>query len=479
MSQRVFFLLLLSASLLILNSSLGQVQAKEPELKAGASAVDITPDIGVSLDGVISKNGPVTGVHDRIFSRALVLDDGRERIAICVNDLCMVERSYFDRAKNIVFQKTGIPVNRILMSSTHTHAAPRVPYGRVGKIDDEYYNTLIQQMAQAIIQAEKNLKPARVGWGSFDAGKYAACRRFLAEEGSVSINPFGVAGERIKSVSGRSKQVIKPAAPIDPQFSILSVQHIDGTPLAVLGNMSIHYCGGYQRGQISADYFGSYAKHLAEKLGNHKKHPPFVGMLSNGTSGNVGAVIKQDRSKKYAAFEWIEESGQQFTDQTLKVIENIDHQPNLKLAMIEQEIALNVRRPDKERLKWAQAVLAKPQEKPVHRWAKIYANEAVELSKYPETDPVKIQTIRIGTLAIVGIPCEVFTETGLAIKAESPFAATFSMELANGSSGYLPTPKQHALGGYETWPARSSYLEIDAETKIRKTALKLLQQLND
>ncbi len=478
MLQRICFLLLLSAFCLVHNASISEVQAREPVLKAGASAVDITPPVGVSLDGVISKNGVVTGVHDRIFARALVLNDGQEQIAICVNDLCMVERSYFDRAKNIVFQKTGIPVNRILMSSTHTHAAPRVPYGRAGKIDDEYYNTLIQQIAQAVIQAHSNLKPARVGWGSFDAGKYAACRRFLAKEGSVSLNPFGISGDRIKSVSGRSKQIIKPAAPIDPQFSILSIQHTDGAPLAILGNMSIHYCGGYQRGQISADYFGSYAKHLAKKLATDKKHPPFVGMLSNGTSGNVGAVMKQDR-RKYAAFEWIEESGKQFADQTLKVIENIDHQHNLKLAMLEQEIAPKVRRPDAERLKWAQAILTNPQQKTIHRWSKIYANEAVELSKYPETDSIKIQAIRIGTLGITGIPCEVFTETGLAMKAESPFAATFTIELANGSSGYLPTSEQHALGGYETWPARSSYLEIDAETTIRKTALDLLRKLHD
>jgi hypothetical protein len=53
------------------------------------------------------------------------------------------------------------------------------------------------------------------------------------------------------------------------------------------------------------------------------------------------------------------------------------------------------------------------------------------------------------------------------------------MELANGSSGYLPTPQQHALGGYETWPARSSYLELDAETQIRQTALDLLRKLHD
>lgn len=478
MLPRIFCLLFLPVCCLIHNASLVEIHAAESELRAGAAAVDITPPIGVSLDGVISKNGPVTGIHDRIFARALVLDEGQTRIAICVNDLCMVERRYFDRAKEIVFEKTGLPVNRILMTSTHTHAAPRVPYGRAGKMDDVYYDTLVQQIAQAIIQAQKNLQPARVGFGSFDAGKYAACRRFLAEKGSVSLNPFGVAGERIKSVAGRSKQIIQPAAAIDPQCSILSIQHADGTPLAILGNMSIHYCGGYQKGQISADYFGAYAKHLAEKLMQSKTHPPFVGMLSNGTSGNVGAVMKQDQSK-YAAFEWIEESGKQFAEQTLIVIEQIDHKHNLKLSMLEQELELGIRRPDAARLAWAREILENPKQKTVHRWSKIYANEAVELSKYPATESIKIQAIRIGELGIVGLPCEVFTETGLAIKAQSPFAATFSMELANGSSGYLPTPEQHALGGYETWPARSSYLEIDAESKIRQTALDLLRKLHD
>jgi len=176
---------------------------------------------------------------------------------------------------------------------------------------------------------------------------------------------------------------------------------------------------------------------------------------------------------------WIEEAGKQFAEQSLKVIDQLDHQSDWNIAMLEQELELGIRRPDAARLRWARDILEHPQQKTPHRWSKIYATEAVELSKYPPTEKIKIQAIRIGKLGIVGLPCEVFTETGLAIKDQSPFKATFSMELANGSSGYLPTPAQHALGGYETWPARSSYLEINAETKIRQTALKLLNQLHD
>jgi hypothetical protein len=93
-----------------------------------------------------------------------------------------------------------------------------------------------------------------------------------------------------------------------------------------------------------------------------------------------------------------------------------------------------------------------------------------------EADQIPLQAIRIGDIGIAACPCEVFAETGLAIKKQSPLKHTFTMELANGFGGYLPTPQQHTWGGYETWPARSSHLEIEAEPKIRSKLLSLLQQ---
>ena len=88
------------------------------------------------------------------------------------------------------------------------------------------------------------------------------------------------------------------------------------------------------------------------------------------------------------------------------------------------------------------------------------------ISEYPARVPLILQALRIGDLAISAIPCEVFVEIGLEIKKKSPFATTFTTSLANGYNGYLPTPEHHRLGGYETWRARSSYLEIEASPKI-------------
>ena len=107
----------------------------------------------------------------------------------------------------------------------------------------------------------------------------------------------------------------------------------------------------------------------------------------------------------------------------------------------------------------------------------IYARETLLMEKCPRDIEIVLQGIRIGELGIAAIPCEVFVEIGLEIKKLSPFKPTFTIELANGYAGYLPTVKQHALGGYETWRARSSFLETQAERKLRDKALELLKSL--
>ena len=88
-----------------------------------------------------------------------------------------------------------------------------------------------------------------------------------------------------------------------------------------------------------------------------------------------------------------------------------------------------------------------------------------------------LQAIRIGDVAIASIPCEVFAEIGLDIKDRSPLKTTFTIELANGWNRYLPTPRQHRLGGYETWLG-TNMLEIRASEKIEHVILDLLRDVS-
>ena len=94
----------------------------------------------------------------------------------------------------------------------------------------------------------------------------------------------------------------------------------------------------------------------------------------------------------------------------------------------------------------------------------------------PDNVDVPLQVLRIGNLAVSAIPFEVFAEIGLELKEKSPFEDSFTIELANDSRGYLPTPRQHELGGYETWMG-TSRVQLDASEKITDALLSLMNEL--
>ena len=136
-----------------------------------------------------------------------------------------------------------------------------------------------------------------------------------------------------------------------------------------------------------------------------------------------------------------------------------------------------VRLPDEGEIKRAKAILAAAKKPVLTGLPEVYARETVLMAKFPPKVNVILQALRVGELGIVANPCETFVEIGLEIKKESPLKQTFTIELANGYNGYLPTPEHHELGGYETWRARSSYLEVNASNAIIATWLELLKEV--
>lgn len=446
------------------------------EFEAGAATADLTPSAGVSLDGPISKPGPVLGVHDPLTARALAVRSGDTCVILVIADMCLIDRDVYDAAKEIVSRRTGVPASHQLMAATHSHATPRVVRISTRPPDEAYRRLVSERIAEAATRAFRNLQPAEIGFGRFKRPDLLACRRLLCAEGTVAANPFGATDERVRSVAGRSQAVLRPAGPIDPQFSFISLRSVTGQPLAVLGNFSVHYCGGYARGQVSADYFGYFAGQLEEHFSSGSDAQPFVAIMSNATSGDTGS-FQNPAGVNIPGGPWkrMEYFGHLLADATRQAIRQVEYQRPSIVLVAASDVKLRVRKPDAARLRWAKALLADSTDKGPHQWSRIYAAEAVHLADCPDAYPVFLQAIRIGDIAIAAAPCEVFAETGLAIKAASPLKNTICIELANGYSGYLPTRQQHEWGGYETWPARSSHLEVNAEATIRNELVRLLR----
>lgn len=429
---------------------------------AGAVKVYITPAPGTPLSGPVGGGGKVGTIHDPLYARAMAIQSGKTQVVLVVCDVTMIASELHDRIREEVHEQIGLPKSHLLVSTTHTHRAPRAVELKLGPAHDRYREALVDLVATAAIDALTNLEPARIGWGSVEKPEHCRNRRWLMKPGSLGPDPFGERTDKAAMYGGPGKNGIRTVGPVDPEFFILSAQRPDGSQIGLFANFSIHYGAG--GGGVSADYFGHFARIAEAKLGATKAKP-VVAMMSNGTSGDIAPGGKPDVL------------GGKLAAAAVQLVSRIDHGGRLDIAVRESELSIKVRRPDAERVEWAKAVLAGTWKKPAHRWKDKFANSALWLSQYPETLPVRLQVIRLGELAIASMPCEVYAETGLAIKEASPFEATFNVSLANGYNGYLPTPAQHALGGYTTWPAVSSCLAVDAEPKIRAEMIRLLKDI--
>ena len=443
-----------------------------PVFRAGAYAQDITPEkFPVIVNGGF-REATTDKVWDRLYARCLVLDDGNKRIAIAVVDSCMVPRDLLDEAKALVGTATGIPVDRMLISSTHTHSAPSA-MGALGTDADPNYIKIIPGLiAAGITEANARLQPAQVGWGTIDAPRHTHCRRWILRPDKMREDPFGNRTVRAHMHPGhQNPDFIGPAGPVDTGLTLLSVRTPQGKPLALLVNYSMHYYGA---SALSADYYGAFAQEFAKKIHAGDGNSGFIAAMSQGTSGDLqwmdySAPSPTRDLRRYA---------EQLATLAHQAYQKIAYHPWVSLAMAEAKIKLGRRVADEERLEWARKVVANLKDrKPIHL-PDIYAREQVLIAEDPIRELI-LQAVRIGDLGITAIPNEVYSITGLKLKAQSPLQPTFNIELANGGEGYIPPPEQHHLGGYTTWAARSAALVSEAEPAIVETLLTLLEKVSN
>jgi len=439
--------------------------------RAGACAIDITPTAFPVIvnGGFLARRA--SKAYDRLHARCLVLDDSRFRLAIVVVDNCLMPRELLDEAKALARKACGISVEGILIAATHTHSAPSV-VGALGTPADEAYTKYLPgRIAEGIKQAADNLAAAQAGWTVVQDHEHTNCRRWILRPDRVGPDPFG--GRTVRAMMHPGYQnpaYVGPAGPIDPGLTILSVRSPGGRPVALLANYSMHYFGAPA---VSADYYGAFCRHVTRLIGAEKAQPPFVAIMSQGTSGDLHWMDYSRPRKRIGRDAYAEAVARVAVGAYKKIL----HRKSASLAMCEKKLTLSRRVPDEKRLAWAKAIAAKMTGPIPRNRTEVYALEQIFLHKEPVRE-LKLQALRIGELGMVAMPCEVFGITGLKIKAQSPLQPTMNFELANGADGYIPPPEQHALGGYTTWPARSAGLEVQAEPKIVETVLKLLEDVS-
>ena len=470
-SSNVFFLLSCYCV-----TTLATTTIATAELKVGAVAVNVTP-----VQMPVMVNGGMLGrtvgeVDTNLYARAIVIDDGHERIGMVVVDSCMMPRPYLDEVKQFAAQQTNIRPDRMLVSATHTHSAPSV-FDCFATIEPTYLPYLRLKLAEAFTKAAANLEPAKVGWAVTDAKKFTALRRWIIRPDRVRNDIFGNPTVRATMHAGSNwDDVTGTSGPEDPDLSLISFQSLEGRPIAVWANFSMHYFGSGQG--LSSDYFGLYCKELESHLDrqDNNNHPPFVAAMSHGCSGDIWRLdYALPPDLRYEPN--IEEYSSNLVKLTLNAYRTIDHRDNVDVAMAETRLKMQYRVPNQQLLAWAQKLMEEKGDRPPKNSQESYAREQIALHQQQSTEIV-VQALRIGDIAIATTPTETYALTGLKLKLQSPLPKTMVLDLTNGADGYIPPPEQHHLGGYNTWPMRGAGLEISAEPRITEAALGLLENVS-
>lgn len=461
-----------------------ELKAQEKVFQAGASISEITPFLGTSIVGNYNSP-PATYIHDPLNVRTLVLDDGKQKLIFVIVDNVSVEQEVFDAAKQIVENDLGISGENIMMAATHTHSGvglgghgtKRKDWGLDLEFDD-YQIFVVKRIVDGIKVALENRVPAKIAFGSVEVEEHVFNRRWIMKD-SV-LNPFGLK-DIAKMNPGHSKDLVRPAGPVDPEVSFIAVESIEGNPVALLANYSLHYIGGVPKGHISADYFAAFAHRMGELLEAGNNTPPFVGIMTNGTSGDVNNndYSKPSSGKTWLPYEKIQYVANDIAQKVHQKYQELHFDTDVHLRSAQSEIALAIRRASSEMLQNVAMIRDNKSPEPLfHPLEKTYAHWIFQMEyEYPDSVHVILQSFAINDIGIASLPFEAFAQIGLDIKKLSPFKNTFTIELANGSYGYLPTPEQHKLGGYESWLGINQ-VEKQGSEKIKNEILRLFQTIH-
>ena len=439
--------------------------------RAGAYAMDVSPtSFPVIVNGGFFAQ-TATETHDLLHVRWLVLDDGATRLALGVLDTCLIPVEFADAVKARAQEVTGIPPERIMLSATHTHSAPSLMQVLGTPPDPHYPAFALPRIVEGLKRAVDALAPARVGWAVAQAPDHTHTRVWIRRPDKLLTDPFGELTVRANMHPGyQDPDVVGPTGPSDPEMTLLAVQSSDGRPVAVLANYAMHYFGAPA---FSADYEGAFAEKLGPLLGATNGAPAFLGIMSQGTSGDQHWM---DYSRPAAAVTR-EQYAEQLAQRAADAYKAIRFQEWVPLVMRQTALRLATRQPDEKRLAWAREIVAKKGDRLSKDWAEVYACEQLWLKENPVRD-MKLQVLRVGDFGIAAWPCEVFALHGLQLKAQSPLKPTMNIALANAEEGYILPPELYPLGGYNTWACRSAMLEMDAGPKMVEALTSLLEEVS-
>jgi neutral ceramidase len=373
-------------------------------LRVGVAKVDITPTNLTNLNPM--GGGTFAGVHDPIFARALIIDNGRNTAALVALDL--IETGSTLQLRERIQRELAIPVDHLIITASHDHSSPRL--GKVtpgalahggGAEVDTYTDTVNDKIVAAIRQAKASLQPARLGLATGSADVSVNRDLFTPQGWTMGFNPNG---------------------PSDKTVWVIKFEKPSGAPIAVLFNYAVHSTVTLGNQMVSGDLAGAAERNVEQHYGDEvvalwtlgpagDQDPKFSWMSLNAPPP-TGSMPAQNKEQRPSAFDVVDAEGFMVGAEVVRVANLI--RPTTSSGQIEAE----------------ERVFSCPLKQGVNLMADMKQEQVSSV-------PIRLGLIMIDHIALATVSGEVVTNIYSHLKKASPLTNTIMITIANDRIGYI------------------------------------------
>ena len=443
-------------------------------LYAGAARRVINPPLGIKRPGIQLFADPIQAIESDLTATALVLANGASKVVIIACDLASFPTNVMAELRRRVGTALDTPVSHVMINLSHTHSGPAFPGWFPDWIEDtpeqmplqrKYQDDLLDWVVAAATEANQQLQEARIGAG----------------RGECHIGIY----RRETGPDGRDHLGWVPDAPIDPSVGVIRVDDLEGRPIATLFSYGCHPVTMGPRSMVASSDFPGAAREVVEQSlgglsiflqGCGGNVNPFGGIGyeedCRDTKNRLGTMLGGEVLKVAADIRTHVRLGERTRLGAISTISFWPWEPvtgatctylgaleeTVELAYVDLPPLSEAEAIHAENLKTLadrQASKAQAWEIEVaKRWADWSANLVEAAREGHPTLSTLIQAFRVNDILLVGINLEVFFQTGLTIKAQSPIKHTQVIGYTNGAIHYLPRAEDYPPGG---WSVHETY----------------------
>jgi neutral ceramidase len=418
------------------------IAANGAGLRVGAARNEIT-DLAPPAQPASGKYA-----HERLFIRAIVLDNGTARAALIGADRADMDEPIWQIASKSVATELGCPLQNIVMSATHSHSAFMPTFGPDGPHVYGDPSQIAGRILDAVKQAKAALQPALVGFGTGQS--YLNVNRDNIDPNSH----LWTQAPNLAGISDKTVAVIKFAAP-------------SGELIAVYMTYAMHPVNGYLSDLTSADYASAASRHVEQAYDDK-----IVAVFAQGASGDQNPLYLRASTNMMASRYDAKITGNVMTREPIEAplregkvpahkadprvadtLEKVMESEGVLLGEEVIRVLTNTTRLDPlSAISGSQSGISCPGRKRLDR-----AREGTP-GKYEDGDPVQIRIglLRVGNIALAWANAEIYTTVGLKLKAASPLANTLLVTVANGraNSGYVPNDTAFGANTFQVLGSR-------------------------